>query len=185
MSVSGLIDPKPFEFVRFMRFVKMGPARGDCWEWTGGKGRDGYGIFSDVNRRSKRAHRWLFELLNGPLSKELVVRHRCDNPSCANPLHLEPGTALENSRDVIERAPPDARGRRPRITDAQVLEIRSAAACGTRHRDIAARYGISRPHVSNIIYGYRRPKAVAGAVGASVESLTDRIQKLSKKEGAR
>jgi hypothetical protein len=45
----------------------------------------------------------LFEEINGPKSEDLIYRHKCDNPMCINPDHLEWGTTADNSRDSIER----------------------------------------------------------------------------------
>ncbi|ASN73336.1 homing endonuclease [Acinetobacter phage vB_AbaP_B1] len=35
--------------------------------------------------------------------KGLLIRHKCDNPRCINPEHLETGTAQDNSNDMVSR----------------------------------------------------------------------------------
>jgi hypothetical protein len=37
----------------------------------------------------KRAHRLLFETLNGPIENGLVIDHMCNNRGCVNPEHLQ------------------------------------------------------------------------------------------------
>ncbi|WP_363267018.1 HNH endonuclease [Cellulomonas sp.] len=80
----------------------------------------------------------------------MIVRHRCDNPPCCNPEHLELGTQTQNVGDMVARAR-QARGRalpQTRLSDEQVSEIRAAVADGERQRAIAARFGITQGHVS-------------------------------------
>lgn len=52
--------------------------------------------------KSKLAHRYVWELINGEIPKGKVIRHKCDNSSCINPEHLELGTQAENIKDSIE-----------------------------------------------------------------------------------
>lgn len=78
-----------------------------CWIWRGARNEFGYGTIS-LRRRAKgaesqRVHRLMWEMHNGPIPDGLVVRHRCDNPPCVNPDHLEVGTHEQNMQDMAER----------------------------------------------------------------------------------
>ncbi|WP_419146536.1 HNH endonuclease signature motif containing protein [Pseudomonas nitroreducens] len=76
----------------------------DCWEWTGSKDGHGYGTLSaGGGRPPQKAHRIAFEMAHGPIPAGLVVRHKCDNPGCVNPNHLEVGTQKDNSADMVAR----------------------------------------------------------------------------------
>lgn len=141
------------DFVRFIRLVCIGEPQ-DCWTWLGNKPDGLYGHFS-VEMRSMKAHRWLYALLHGPIPDGLVVRHKCDNPQCVNPLHLAIGTSADNQRDMHERGRASNRQGEnhplARLTADQVLEIRREASCGTRLRELAARFGITEKYASKIV----------------------------------
>lgn len=72
-------------------------ASGDCWYWTGKLDDRGYGIVTLPARRPV-AHRWIWELLVGPISADLELDHLCRVHHCVNPDHLEPVTHAENVR---------------------------------------------------------------------------------------
>lgn len=74
----------------------------DCWLWTGGRNRDGYARTSvqvgPGKSRNKRAHRVLYEVVNGPVPDGMVLDHVCRVRHCVNPGHLEVVTPTENTR---------------------------------------------------------------------------------------
>ena len=137
-----------------------------CWEWKAGlAGRKNEGMYASIWWRGKtrRAHRLMWELTNGPFPPGLHCCHKCDITKCINPAHIFLGTDADNHRDR------DAKGRgvagRPnrkgcRLTDEQIIAIRS----DNRTREAIARdYGISGAHVSNIKLGKRRMYVPSGA----------------------
>ena len=86
---------------RFWRHVERGD---DCWRWTAHRirvrGKLWYGMFNALPRTPMGAHRFSWELHNGPIPNGLFVLHSCDNPECTNPKHLFLGTQADNVRDM-------------------------------------------------------------------------------------
>lgn len=119
----------------------------ECWPWLGARYPAGYGRI----RRGKRqrvAHREAYEIAYGvTIGDELMVCHRCDNPSCCNPAHLFVGTAADNNADrALKGRNGDTRGEkhpRAKLSDADVFEIRRMRSDGMIYKTIAARFGVT------------------------------------------
>lgn len=70
-----------------------------CWNWTAGVDGKGYGLYyvklANGRWTTRRAHRVVYELVNGPITSE-TLDHLCRNPACVNPDHLEEVSNREN-----------------------------------------------------------------------------------------
>ncbi len=89
--------PKPRSVID--RFVeKIGePDTNGCWPWIAYTAPSGHGTFY-AGGNSRLAHRIAYELFVGPLSNETDLHHRCENPTCVNPAHLDPLDSAEHRR---------------------------------------------------------------------------------------
>lgn len=140
---------------RLWSMIEVGePA--ECWPWVGASTPQGYGRFK-IDGKLKLPHRVVYECTKGPIPKGTgyhgtVIRHRCDNPACCNPAHLEPGTHRDNVMDMHRRG-------RASIQNGAVAKrlpadvIRAARSATGTMREIGARLGISNSTVSRIKRG--------------------------------
>lgn len=69
-----------------------------CWLWQGAKTWGGYGAISREGRKGIMLHRYVYEILVGPIPEGLELDHSCKVRSCVNPIHLEPVTHAENQK---------------------------------------------------------------------------------------
>ena len=76
---------------------------GGCWLWQGTVAGNGYGSLSHAGNRHYAAHRAAYEVFNGDIPANLLVRHTCDTPLCCNPSHLILGTHSDNMKDSVAR----------------------------------------------------------------------------------
>lgn len=83
-----------------------------CWEWTGAKNPEGYGVIR-VDNKPTKAHRYSYELATGLIPAGKFIDHKCHKPWCVNPDHLRPATHkqnLENHRGANRNSESGVRG---------------------------------------------------------------------------
>jgi len=131
------------------------PTPDSCWEWQGYRSPFGYGRIR-VGARKELAHRVAFAAANGHPAPGMLIRHKCDNPPCCNPAHLETGTHADNAQDKVARGRLVVRSgeshHAAKLSIEQVREIRLAPST-TSHRALARTYSVSRPTISAIRAG--------------------------------
>lgn len=72
---------------------------GPCHEWTRSK-NNGYGHMN-FNGRTVKVHRYVWELVNGPIPDGLVIDHQCRNRACCNVDHLRVVTRKVNVTENV------------------------------------------------------------------------------------
>lgn len=119
-----------------------------CWEWQRTcHNRSGHGRMS-VHGKMKYVHRLMYEIHKGPVDPLEVVRHKCDNPKCCRPSHLELGSVRDNNLDK------QLRGRVPtKLTVDDVRSIRVEYANGYSIPQISWWYDIPRSTIYDVIQG--------------------------------
>ena len=132
-----------FDVTRFWLKVTIATPQ-DCWDWKAGLFTTGYGKFG-LRGKTVQSHRVAYSLVKGLIPIGEVVRHTCDNRKCVNPDHLITGTAKDNVQDAIDRGrfPRGSSSGNSKLTEMDVLEIRSQVRNGTPDSEIADAYGIS------------------------------------------
>lgn len=120
--------------------------------------KDGYGsTVRHINGERKyiKMHRAKFFDTHGYWPP--VVRHKCDNPRCINPDHLEAGTVADNNRDRDSRGrAANVNGQRNpacRLTTEQARAIRTSTMGA---KALSELYGVNVRHIYRIKSGERR-----------------------------
>lgn len=126
-----------------------------CIEFAGYKTAKGYGM---IRREGKcwRAHRWAYYQAYGPIPDGMVVRHKCDNPACVNPDHLELGTQADNMADMHQRgrAKVGSEHGHAVFTDEQIRNIRATHVHRCKERGAVAlgkQYGVAQSVITRIV----------------------------------
>lgn len=119
--------------------------------FTGFRNRRGYGFIGQgrAGQRSILAHRAAWEVANGPVPVGRHVLHKCDNPSCVNPKHLELGTAADNMRDKVTRGR-QLRGSQIHNTKLTAAKVRAILKDPRSNSAIGRAYGVSTATIGEI-----------------------------------
>ena len=135
-------------YQRVLEYLRNLPSTDECAEWPFQRCPLGYGKLRATGHDviSTQAHRYIFSKIHGePEDKSLHCAHKCGNRACVNPRHLRWATVIENAHD-----------RRIHGTSGHKLDKRKARkiyqATGP-YKDIAERYDVSQPTVSEIKNG--------------------------------
>ncbi len=126
-----------------------------CWIWTGCIDPTGYGKFG-FNHKSVRVHRFVWQLVYGPIPKDKQINHHCDNRRCCNPKHLYVGTQKDNVRDQLRRGRRNQRGElnnSVKLNENTVRLIKKHIVRGVKQDIIAEKFNIARTTVSAISTG--------------------------------
>lgn len=130
---------------RFWNKVKKSDS--GCWEWSGFRNPEGYGIIK-MRNSIMLAHRFSYEIHNGKFDPSLDVLHYCDNSACVNPDHLYLGTDIENSQDRQARGQSNL----AKLTIDDVLEMKLLFSRDVPVPEIAEKYELN----TSSIYAIRR-----------------------------
>ncbi len=140
------------------RIDKKGPD--DCWLWQGARSVEGYGIVSvrvEGKGTTRRAHRLVYEEVNGTIADGMKICHTCDTPACCNPAHLWEGTHADNMADMVSKGrgtgthPGEAHGR-AKLTGSLVKEARRRWRRGDSIADMAVEYGVGQSTLRKAVY---------------------------------
>ena len=126
-----------------------------CWFWTGRCDKDGYGRMK-IAGKHYRVPRVVWEINNGPIPPNQIVRHSCDVSACINPAHLLLGTHQDNVDDKMERG-------RHRGNYKLTLEQREEFCRRGKIENVlnlAKEFGISRTQAYRIVGGKNKKRAV-------------------------
>lgn len=112
-----------------------------CWVWVRARTVDGYGKLR-IARRDIMAHRFYYVLHRDELPSTMHIHHQCEIVECVNPWHLQ----------AVEPAHHARIGSRLKL-DYEAAESIRRMAERFHPSEIAAIYGVTQPHVYNILAG--------------------------------
>jgi hypothetical protein len=139
---------------RFFRHIEKTDG---CWLWTGRLVGKGYGSLGMGGKGAKHklSHRLSYEIHHGEIPDGMVVMHKCDNPRCVNPNHLEVGTQSQNIKDAFARGrklnlPSGLKGEShgaSKLNNASVINIRESTLSIA---ELAKLYGVSNTAIERV-----------------------------------
>ena len=126
----------------------------DCIIWPYSTDKDGYGQVR-LSGRTNYVHILACILWNGLRPEGALAAHGpCHNRRCFNGRHLQWETPVDNQKDRIRdnTAPRGSGHSQAKLTEDQVLAMRSRRAEGATVRQISDEFSVPFGTVNNIIY---------------------------------
>lgn len=118
----------------------------------GWKNKAGYGRFNVDRGKKEYAHRFMYEMLCGPIPIDKIVLHTCDNPICCNPSHLRIGTHRDNSDDKVKK---DRQAKREDLPQSKLslkdIEIINIAYPEFSQEELAKLFDVNQSTISRVI----------------------------------
>lgn len=151
-KVTKLNEDQYWERIKNRLLSKRNIDGNGCWNFTGNKGRSGYGTMKAgyPNEKVRRVPRISAKIYLGFNydNQDQFVCHHCDNPSCFNPEHLFIGTNSSNQIDAMKK------GRRKyKLVENDIIEIRNLLKTGISKRELSKKYSIARSAIIRISQG--------------------------------
>lgn len=116
------------------------------------KDKDGY-VRYGKDKKNTKMHRHIYEECFGEIPKGMLIRHKCDNPACINPEHLELGTNRDNKDDMIKRNRVLKNENHPnvKLTWVDIYKIRDLYKSGKTQKELAKMYNVSPRNINKIV----------------------------------
>jgi hypothetical protein len=127
----------------------------ECWNWTGLIHPNGYGLMS-IQSKKYYAHQlaFIYHYRRKPVG---VIRHKCDNPACCNPRHLQEGTHQQNIADRHFRRYDEWYTSRwvtnTELTNADVIDIIKSSRNGVSGIKLAKKYNVALQTIYKLLSG--------------------------------
>ncbi|AHJ87065.1 putative DNA binding protein [Bacillus phage BCP8-2] len=105
------------------------------------------------NGKKQYVHRYMYMEHVRDIESSVLLRHKCDNPKCCNPAHLEEGSHTDNVRDRVERdrsAKGESNGR-TKLTEDQAKFIKYDTTYN--NSELSRMFGVSRKAIRLIKQG--------------------------------
>lgn len=125
-----------------------------CWTWLRSTKKSGHATMT-VGGRTVLAYRVAYEVWVGRIPPGAWVLHKCDNPRCIRPDHLELGDQAKNMADCSARGR-TARGSNngaAKLAPGAALEIRTLLSRGWSQAAAARVFDVSPSTVGRIARG--------------------------------
>lgn len=125
-----------------------------CWIWSGYVTPAGYGRLKH-HRKCTAAHRFSYELANGPIPENMCVCHHCDNRRCVRPAHLFLGTNTDNHADMVRkgRHTKGETNGTSKLSDEDVRCMRTIARLGVSCAELGRIFGVHKNAAALAIRG--------------------------------